>query len=54
MPFGPEKYPLGAPDFGDPKAYEHIDHRPFTDLTFEEAEVGQGQRNGFTRHLKNK
>ena len=39
VPFGPEKYPLGAPDFGDPEAYEHIDHRPFTDLTFEEAEA---------------
>jgi len=39
VPFGPEKYPLGAPDFGDLEAYEHIDHRPFTDLTFEEAEA---------------
>ena len=25
VPFGPEKYPLGAPDFGDPKAFDHID-----------------------------
>ena len=25
VPFGPEKYPLGAPDFGDAKAFDHID-----------------------------
>jgi len=39
VPFGPETRGIGQLPHGDPGNYEHIDHRPFTDLTFEEAEA---------------
>ena len=39
VPFGPETRGIGQRPHGDPENFDFIDHRPFTDLTFEEAEA---------------
>ena len=39
VPFGPETRGIAQRPHGDPENFDFIDHRPFTDLTFEEGEA---------------